>query len=42
MMTAVTTIASWKLVILFISVFLAGYFVGTIKLEDDDTNNKES
>ena len=36
MMTMVTTIASWKLVILFVCTFLAGYFVGTIDLNHND------
>lgn len=36
MMTMVTTIYSWKLVILFVCTFLAGYFVAKIDLDHDD------
>ena len=32
----ITTIASWKLIMLFIFVFLAGYCVGHIDLDNDD------
>ena len=40
MMTAMTTIASWKLVMLFVLVFFAGYAFATIDLSDDDEDDE--
>lgn len=46
MMTAMTTIASWKLVMLFVLVFFAGYGFAVIDLteedEDDEDEDEES
>ena len=41
MMTAMTTIASWKLVMLFVLVFLAGYAFATIDLSDDEEDDED-
>lgn len=41
MMTAMTTIASWKLVMLFVLVFFAGYGFAAIDLSDDEDDEDE-